>query len=147
MWAKSVVTCGLHEGVKAGEVVELLQSKGYNSTRVCQLSDDLWVLVPSSKVEKNMILNEDPEWLKLVFKFIRPWRESDLNGKRRVWIEVYGVPLHAWCPQFFTRIGNRLGKTVEVDELTMSKEDLRKGRILVSTPCLQKICRIFHFQI
>lgn len=60
---------------------------------------------------------------------------------------MYGVPFHAWCPQIFRKIGNHIGKVVEVDKFTSSKGDLRKGRIQVETPIFSSICRSVNYQI
>lgn len=81
-WAKNLLICGLKDGVNASDAVELLQSKNYCSTRICQLSTDLWILDALSKKERDQILAEDQDWLKLAFTFVRPWREFDVKNKR-----------------------------------------------------------------
>lgn len=146
-WAKKCIVCGLKEDISAKEVVEFIQSRGYLKTRVNQLADDLWVLDLESKDEGDIILNEDSDWLKLCFSFIRPWEEEDINGRRRVWVHVYGVPLHAWCPQFFKRVGNRFGKVMDIDKNTLDRSDLHKGRILIETPIRGRLCQSFNFRI
>lgn len=128
-------------------MVEFLQAKGYVKTRVCRLSYDSWVLDPDTVEESNNILNEDKDWLELCFTSVRRWKETDLNGRKRVWVNVYGVPLHAWCDQMFRRIGNKLGKVIEIDSTTSSRSVLSKGRIMVDTPYFETICRVFKFQI
>lgn len=82
-------------------------------------------------------MKEDPDWLNLAFTYVRQWREIDFNSHRKVWMEAFGVPLHAWCPQFFKRLGNQLGKVIEIDADTVDKKDLRSGKFLVETPILQ----------
>lgn len=56
------------------------------------------------------ILKEDPEWRNLCFMFIRPWKELDVNNRRRVWLNVFGVPLHAWGDNFSVGLETDWGK-------------------------------------
>lgn len=140
LWYKGCVT-------KAEEIVEFLQARGYCNLKVIQWDSDAWVLEVESKETYKQLLKEDQEWVQVCFTFIRPWKEDDVIGRRRVWISVYGVPLHAWGRQLFRKIGNQFGKVVEIDEATLAKKDLRRGRILIDTPLLSTICRSVQFQV
>ncbi|KAL4356654.1 hypothetical protein AHAS_Ahas09G0108300 [Arachis hypogaea] len=59
------------------------------------------------------------ELLKL-FYMVWKWDETEKNESRRVWLEYYGVPIHAWSRNTFHRIGEQWGKVVECDKLTES---------------------------
>lgn len=78
-----------------------------------------------SKEVRNHQLKKDQRWYEVCFTFISPWKEEGVNGRRRVWINVYGVSLHAWFPQMFRKTGNMIGKVVEIDNSTVSQNDLR----------------------
>lgn len=86
--------------------------KGYVKTRVSRFSDE-WVLHFEVAEDRKKILEEDQDWLNMRFSNIRTWKEHDTNGRRKVWVSIYGIPLHAWCSKVFQRIGNKLGKTVD----------------------------------
>lgn len=97
--------------------------------------------------ESQNILNEEKDELALCFSSIRSWKESDINGRGKAWINIYGVPLHAWNDQMFRKVGNRLGRVLEIDEATSSRLNLRLGRVLVETPFFSKINRNFQYKI
>lgn len=52
---------------------------------------------------------------------------------------VFGVPLHAWSDQMFRRIGNIIGKVIQIEEETTQKKNLERGRILIDTPIFDLI--------
>lgn len=111
-WVKERVVCSIKVDLTAEDVVEFLLSKDYFSVHVSQLSHESWVVHLNSMKDRNRLLKEDKEWLEITFKSIAPWQELDTNGRRRIWLEVHGVPIHAWSVQFFKKIGNKFGKSV-----------------------------------
>ncbi|KAK0599458.1 hypothetical protein LWI29_005471 [Acer saccharum] len=62
------------------------------------------------------------------------WNESFVALGSLRWLEVYGVPLHCWCKEFFTKVGGQIGETVLVEDSTVRRERLDRGRILVLAP-------------
>lgn len=48
-----------------------------------------------------------------------------------IWVTMKGVLLHAWHEDIFRMIGNCIGRTLEVDQRTISQEVLEEGRIKV----------------
>lgn len=141
------MSCGIKNGVSKEDVEELMVAKGYDGVKVFQRSSELWVLELNSKEVYSKFLKEDQDWLNLMFVFVRPWKEVDVSGRREVWLDVHGVPLHAWCPQFFKKIGNYFGKTLEIAHSTLSKGNLKVGKILVETPIFERISRQFTVKI
>lgn len=55
--------------------------------------------------------------------------------------------MHGWCPQLFKKMGNKLGKVIEVDLRTIAKEELRRGWILIDTPISSRINRCFKIKM
>ncbi|KAL4390295.1 hypothetical protein AHAS_Ahas03G0130800 [Arachis hypogaea] len=51
----------------------------------------------------------------LLKMFYRVWRwdETERSESRRVWLECFGVPLHAWSTDTFRRIGEQWGDVVK----------------------------------
>lgn len=106
----------LKDGLDAEDAIEFLMSKNYFSVQVSPHSDDRWVIHMNSKDDRYRLLQEDKLWLALTFNSIGPWKESEVSGRRRVWLDVHGVPIHAWSPQFFKKTGNKFGKIVKMIE-------------------------------
>lgn len=53
-------------------------------------------------------------------------------------VRFYGVPLHTWR-EVFRLLGDCLGSTLEVDQLTSSKEVLTHGRVKVLVGKVRKL--------
>lgn len=87
------------------------------------------------------LLAEEEEWLSEWFVFLRPWSKRDVNGRRKVWMSIYGIPLHGWKKEIFMEVGSRFGKVVEVHQITEGIKDFRKGMVLINTPKFEVIRR------
>lgn len=68
-----------------------------------------------------------------VFHRISRWEESERCITRRAWLECYGIPLHAWAPETFKRIGGQWGNVVQCDVMTGEGASFEAGRIQVET--------------
>lgn len=55
------------------------------------------------------------------------------------WVKISGVPLQVWREWVFRLLGGCLGRTVEVDPNTISKEVLTHGRLKILA---WKICKL-----
>ncbi|KAK0600843.1 hypothetical protein LWI29_018888 [Acer saccharum] len=62
------------------------------------------------------------------------WKESWSNSTKLKWIDIYGVPLICWCKDFFKKVGGLVGETMWIEEETLNKKRLDKGRILILAP-------------
>jgi len=76
--------------------------------------------------------------------------------KRGAWVRIYGVPLHAWIPDFFKLCVYDCGRLLQVDEFTMDKIRFDYARVLLSTSSMDIIItgakvmvdgELFDFQI
>ncbi|KAK3229395.1 hypothetical protein Dsin_001276 [Dipteronia sinensis] len=67
---------------------------------------------------------------------------------RPVWVEVYGIPLSCWHGSFFLQVGRVLGVPLLIEEDTLKKKRLGKGKVLVLFPfeskCSEKIKVVEH---
>jgi len=77
------------------------------------------------------ILTENKVWFDDLFLTVVPWDESFAVKERLVWLRCRGIPLQMWCNQCFFRVGELVGKVVEIDEATKKKEKLEYARIRV----------------
>lgn len=69
------------------------------------------------------------------FAWIKPWNrkiEEDRPG-RIVWLNFEGVPLHAWHAGMFVSLGEQWGSIVEIEDLTLMKKQLQRGRVSIFT--------------
>ncbi|MED6118436.1 hypothetical protein PIB30_002689 [Stylosanthes scabra] len=49
------------------------------------------------------------------FTDVKRWSTAKTNGKTKLWLEVLGVPVHAWCEENATKIRNVWGNVLEID--------------------------------
>lgn len=98
--------------------------------------DKVVIVEPKGRMS---LLEEEIECKHEYFVCLKPWEKKDINGKRRVWINIYGVPLHGWSKETFTRVGRNAGKVIEVHTDTVERRDCRKGMVLLETPVSELI--------
>ncbi|KAI9165018.1 hypothetical protein LWI28_006087 [Acer negundo] len=77
------------------------------------------------------------------FKSMEVCSKDTVAQSRPTWVEVYGVPLHYWNTPFFHQLGRVLGTPLLIEEDTIKKGRLDRGRLLDLLPfdstCLEKI--------
>lgn len=146
-WAKNCVICGTMGDIQVNDILKLIHEKGFSKTQVSKLATDTWVLISNSQEERDNLLKEEEILKKEWVSYLRNWKDSDHNGRRRIWLSVYGVPLHVWSDQFFKKIGNIFGKIVQIKEETSLRKNLEKGRILIDTPIFDLIRKKLNFRI
>ncbi|KAJ4836143.1 hypothetical protein Tsubulata_051151, partial [Turnera subulata] len=83
----------------------------------------------------------------LWFKSVRPWQRGDRIENKRCWLSIRGIPLHAWCLEFFALIGSVFGKLVSVDVVTEQRQRLDEARIGVITEQRRRIDRELEITI
>jgi len=72
-------------------------------------------------------------WWKALFKSVRKWSPQMVAKKRRVWLNVYGIPLHVWDEGLFELLGASFGDFLDFDENTIGRRRLDMARIFVTT--------------
>lgn len=56
-----------------------------------------------------------------------------MSRERLIWLNVTGVPVHAWREDFFQMMVQTVGRYGAMDEGTRRKSRLDIGKILIST--------------
>lgn len=118
---------------EAIEVQHSLVLEGLNEIRFTSMGDDL-VLIQSEipgEIERARVKNE--KCWKATFKEVKRWSLSRVARRRRVWLRIYGIPLHVWDEPFFKVLGSKFGTFLDFDEDTVLARRLDVARIQVST--------------
>lgn len=63
--------------------------------------------------------------------WIKPCEEN--RPGRVIWLNFEGVPLHAWHVGTFEMLAQQWGVVVEIENLTLYKKQLQRGRVCVLT--------------
>ncbi|KAK2654101.1 hypothetical protein Ddye_013957 [Dipteronia dyeriana] len=82
-------------------------------------------------------------WLFLLVVALLGWCDSFISKARLVWINIVGVPLKVWCSSFFMRLRGVFGDPLYVEEDSVMRRRLDRGRVLMLVPheslCPKKI--------
>nr|GEX01537.1 RNA-directed DNA polymerase, eukaryota [Tanacetum cinerariifolium] len=92
----------------------LLSNEGFQHVRLVYLGG-LWVMIelPSIKTKTRFMTHvEIASW----FSQLRKAQSDFVSRERIVWIDIEGVPLHAWSRPTFSKIGSRWGEVLELED-------------------------------
>ncbi|GKV50537.1 hypothetical protein SLEP1_g57238 [Rubroshorea leprosula] len=119
------------------EIVPILQERlymeGLFSIKLQAMGGKLVLMNCEDKEELKELVESAKDWLGQWFVDIKRWTPQMVATERFVWLNCYGVPLHAWGPDFFISIANLWGNFITLDESTSSKKRFDVTRFLIST--------------
>lgn len=151
-WSCNMETDPLLSSAMVGEVItpgkayyiqDELAQMGVFAIKATPMGANL-VLLEGDKEEGDFAeyIEDAREWLYQWFKWIRPWKPSDIDPERTTWLRCYGVPVHAWNLAFFSKLASQVGEFVCVDDNTERKRSLDVARILARTQVPETINRV-----
>ncbi|KAK3200495.1 hypothetical protein Dsin_023910 [Dipteronia sinensis] len=68
------------------------------------------------------------------FNSVNSWSMENNTFTRLAWFDFTWVPLNCWCKEFFKTIGGSFGEVVPVEEETLLRKRLDRGRVLIIMP-------------
>ncbi|KAK1581158.1 hypothetical protein Q3G72_003675 [Acer saccharum] len=83
-----------------------------------------------SNYDRDGFINNGFLW-RNCFSSMMEWKEGWMNDSKLIWVDIYGVPLSCWCKSFFNSLGGIIGVTMWIEEETVYKSRLDRGRILL----------------
>nr|GEW74671.1 hypothetical protein [Tanacetum cinerariifolium] len=121
----------------------LLSNKGFNNVKLAYLGG-LWVMIDlhSSQVKAKFMSHVGvASW----FGKICSAQSDFVSRERIVWVDIEGVPLHAWSRESFCKIGSKWGEVIDLEE-TLDDCFARK-RICIKTKQEDSILKGFKIII
>lgn len=108
-----------------------------------------WVLLEGAKDEEDFMefVEEAKDWLFQWFRWIRPWKPEDVDRERVAWIRCFGVPVHAWNGDFFSKLSEHVGTYLYSDDNTERKKSLDVARVLIRTKSMESLSKTFTVSI
>ncbi|GJT22568.1 RNA-directed DNA polymerase, eukaryota, nucleotide-binding alpha-beta plait domain protein [Tanacetum coccineum] len=100
----------------------LLSNEGFQQVKLAYLGG-LWIMIQlvSVKVKSNFLKHVGvASW----FKQLCNAQPDFVSRERVVWVNIEGVPLHAWSRSTFIKLGSRWGEVLELEE---NKDDSKRG--------------------
>ncbi|GKV03082.1 hypothetical protein SLEP1_g15450 [Rubroshorea leprosula] len=133
------------------EIVPILQERlymeGLFSIKLRAMGAKFVLMDCDDKEELKELVESAKDWLGQWFVDVKPWSPQMVANERFVWLKCYGVPLHAWGPEFFISIANLWGNFITLDESTSSKKRFDVARILISTSETNQISKTLTYKI
>lgn len=110
-----------------------LIKEGSPVTSVSDLGAYRALVTFESPGKANEAMSKEREVLGKFFAEFRMWSDEDWSQTRRIWLECYGVPPHAWSYDNIKRIGEEWGTVVCLDNTTKEGKSFSVARILIDT--------------
>ena len=121
------------------EVKKLIHSKIHSVEKVREIGLFKSLITFHNKQGMLQALEGEDNILGGIFDEVRPWTSEEVCQTRRVWIECFGIPLHAWSLENLKKIGEQWGTVVGFDNETEQQLTFSSAKILLDTCCFQFI--------
>nr|GEY63946.1 RNA-directed DNA polymerase, eukaryota [Tanacetum cinerariifolium] len=92
----------------------ILHDEGFLDIKLTYLGG-LWVLIELDKLETKEAL-KNHTGIKSWFQVIKDACNDFVSEERIVWMDIEGVPIHAWSRESFIRIGKKWGDTLNLED-------------------------------
>ena len=93
----------------------------------------------ASKEDMYETMKEGVSVLREYFDELRIWANEEVCQTRRVWLEYFGMPLHAWSIENLRKIAELWGTVIYFDEQTLKQPSFNSAKILMDTCCFSFI--------
>jgi hypothetical protein len=128
--------------LKKGVEVRALQMKlwlaGMHAVRAVAMGSGMVLLFRDSGDEVGEPVRNLDWWGGLLTE-IKTWSPNLVCNTREIWVNLFGVPLHAWGISTFSKLVNNCGSFVEVDEGTLKMNRLDVARVKIEAPLCGRI--------
>jgi len=124
------------ELVFEGEIKSVQQGlvmEGFEKIKDTPMGDKMVLLQVENVEDFEKAMKDHQQWWNGMFKEVKKWRPPMAAQKRRVWLQVHGIPLHVWDEVLFKLIGSKFEDFLDFDEETICRRRFDIARIRVST--------------
>lgn len=118
---------------------------------VVDLGNDYFLVDFSSTSDKKAALEKGPWLIYDHYLIVREWApnfnpEKAAIEKVVVWVRFSGLPIEYYDPKVLKFIGNRIGRTVRVDNTTLLQERGKYARMCVEVDLTKPLLAMFEIQ-
>jgi hypothetical protein len=107
--------------------------EGHHEVKAIQMGGNLVLLQSACDGELREVMNCNKVWWEFCFSKVIPWKPNLLSESREIWIQIYGLPLHAWEEGSFKAVAGRFGVFLDFDEDTIAKNRFDVARVKLRT--------------
>ncbi|WJX81141.1 hypothetical protein P8452_64061 [Trifolium repens] len=112
---------------------ERLMLEGIHEIKATNMGGNLVLLQGSCAGELEEVMRCNKVWWDKCFSKIIPWSPNLVSESRETWIQIFGIPLHAWDESCFKSVAGRFGVFLDFDEATIAKHRLDMARVKLRT--------------
>jgi len=120
---------------------------GMSMVKVRFMGDNLVLLTPKEGERMEEIIKLNKEWFVSLFVNIEPWSVKFEVGHKIAWVRCYGIPVTLWNKDCFSKVVGEVASLVDIDENTLSWENLEYARLQVRLPRSWKLEMTKGFRI
>jgi len=146
-WASSGMVAHIKVGDSALSFQQRIKVVGFPNVTVTPLGGDRVLLHCTGGDNFSTVLKGAYEFFGMLFSNFHKWSESLIRYERGAWLRVYGIPVHAWNDTFFRLCVSGIGRFLYVDDCIADKAHLDFAHILVVTPEIEIVNKLFVFII
>jgi hypothetical protein len=107
--------------------------EGQLEVKVTKMGGNMVLLQCPNEGELKEVMKFNKQWWDHCFAKIVPWKPNMVSECREIWIDVYGIPFHAWEEGTFKMVAGRFGVFLDFDAATVSKQRLDVARVKLRT--------------
>ncbi|KAK8991898.1 hypothetical protein V6N11_044795 [Hibiscus sabdariffa] len=124
--------------ISNSDLATTLRAEKFEGVRVLRMSGSSVLLIFDNIENRRQV--KEREVLSTWFDRVSEWCEDDSYFEnRRVWVSIFGVPVHAWTSETFERVVAQWGTVIRVAEEIMVHSSFEKGRMLIETSTMDRI--------
>ncbi|KAJ4823456.1 hypothetical protein Tsubulata_019688 [Turnera subulata] len=132
-WLARCAVGVLHHPADMESIQHVWALHGFKEVKVSDLGGNKVLVCFTTKEAMIEFTQTMPEWVQLWLSTLKPWQRGEHITNRRCWLSIRGVPLIAWCNDFFSLVGSLFGTMIRVDSATEHREHLEEARVEVLT--------------
>ncbi|GKD68869.1 RNA-directed DNA polymerase, eukaryota, partial [Tanacetum coccineum] len=121
----------------------LLSNEGFPNVQLAYLGG-LWVMIKlqSTKAKLKFMKHMGvASW----FSHLCNAQQDFIANERIVWVDIEGLPLHAWSHTTFLKIGSKWGEVMEVDDVKGKVFRVRAKELFVWSPSFIDAPEVVHY--
>ena len=137
-WLSYSVVGWMCSGFTFDSICEEFIKGGMSRIKLRYMGNNLVLFTPKNgeRMEEVIMLNK--EWFVSIFEDIEPWSDTYEAGHKIVWTRCHGLPVSFWNKDCFSKVVGEVASLVDIDESTLSWENLEYARLQVR---LLKSCK------
>jgi hypothetical protein len=112
---------------------ERLLLQGHHEVKATQMGGNMVLLQSPCEGELAEVMRCNEAWWDFCFSKVLPWSPLMVSESRETWIQIFGIPLHAWEEGSFKALAGRFGVFLDFDEATIAKHRLDMARVKLRT--------------